>query len=153
MPRLSKEVKKAMAKAKRQVLREAAKPKPKLKRKKPSEQSKDRSPAGRWIPDTWGNQGEVYFDGKLYWLVTLKPTREPDVWDAVSVGASEEQWLEYQKKPNASLSKGQKLETLETENKLSSIPRTTKSTKDSKSMPQRKSHTKSGKTATHKKQK
>ena len=146
--RVSKEVKKAMDKAEKEVRKEALKPKKKKRRIAKNDIEQPRSPSGRWVKDEWGDQGEVFFDGKLYWLTMFKQSREPGVWDVIPVGLSEEKWEEYKKKPvKAGLPKERKSETSGTGKRLSSTQRTTSSTKRLKEKPKKKSPTKSGKTA------
>jgi len=147
--RVSKKVKRAMEKAKKEVIKNAEKPKKKRKVvKKNDAEQQPRTPSGRWIKDEWGTQGEVFFDGKLYWLTLFKQGREPNTWDAIPVGLSEEKWEEYKKKPvKTGLPKERKSGTLATGKQLSSTRQTTSSTKRSKEKPKKKSPTKSGKTA------
>jgi len=148
--RVSKKVKRAMEKAKKEVIKNAEKPKKKKKRviKKVDTATETRSPSGKWIKDEWGNQGEVFFDGYRYWGVFLEPSKTPGVMNAVSRYWSPEKWEERKKPQNAA----PKSETLETEQQLSSIPKTTSSTKHSRTKPKKKSPTKSGKMLTQGKQ-
>ncbi len=150
----SKEVKKEMAKAEKEARKQILKPQKKKRTKRTASTPQEpRSPSGRWIDDEWGNQGCVFFDGKLYWLTMFKYVGN-ESYEAVPTALSEEQWEEYKKKPVRSglPNRGQKLETTETEKPLSSTRQTTKSTKVSKTVPKKKSPTKSGKTVTPLKQ-
>ncbi len=159
--RYSKKVKKEIEKAEKVARKEAFKKQPKKRRKVTHDgESKDRS-STRWIADEWGNQGEVFFDGKIYWLTMFKQGREPGTLDAYPIGLDEKQWEEYKNHPIKSGIEGllnqkekveQKSESTATEKPSSSTQRKTKSTKPSKKKPTKKSSTKSGKTATQPKQ-
>lgn len=165
MPKLSKEVRKAMDKAKKKVLKEASKPKPKPK-KKPVKvtPSEPKNPSGRWIRDEWGEQGEIYFDGKLYWLTMFRAGKESGTAEAYPCALSEEKWEEYKKHPirtnlekflgksKKTKRKKRKSETSGTAEQLSSTQQKMKSTKSLKTRQKKSSPTKSGKTATRKKQ-
>ena len=144
--RVSKKVKRAMEKAKKEVIKNAEKPKKKKKKVIKKVDTEARSPSGKWIKDEWGNQGEVFFDGYRYWGVFLEPSNTPGVMNAVSRYWSPEKW-EERKKPQKEVEP--KPTITETEKPLLSTPKITKSTKTSKRVPKKKSPKKSGKTATH----
>ena len=127
MVRLSKKNQKIVEKAKR----DARKAEERRSKRKSYEQ-KPQSSAGRWVVDEWGEQGEVFFDGKLYWIVTFSKSGL-----VIPRGLSEEEWI-----------KRQKSGTLVTEKLSLSTRKTTKSTKGSKRKRIKKSPTKSGKTVT-----
>jgi hypothetical protein len=147
MVRISKQVKKAMDKAKKQVFKEASKPKKKRKHTKGTE---TKAPTSRWIKDEWGEQGEVFFDGRLYWLTLFKPGK--GMFEAYPCGLGEDQWQEYKKKPiRVRLTEQVKSETSVIKEPLSSTQRKTKSTKSSKTRRKKSSHMNSGKTATRRK--
>lgn len=152
MPRLSKEIQKAMARADKEVRKQALKPKlkKKVKKKKP-ESAETRSPS-RWLKDEWGEQGEVFFNGKFYWITRFKFV--DGVWEARPTALSEEQWEDYKKKPiKSGLPKaGQKSGISGTGEQSSSTQRKTKSTKSSKKKQKKSSRTNNGKTATQEKQ-
>jgi len=100
--RVSKKVKRAMDKAKKEVIRNAEKPKKKKKKRVVKKVDTEiRSPSGKWIKDEWGNQGEVFFDGYRYWGLLLEHCNTPGVLDAVSRYCSVEKW-EERKKPKQS---------------------------------------------------
>jgi len=155
MPRLSKRLQKAIERAEKQARKEALK-EPKRKRRTVKSSPEPRSPSGRWIKDEWGEQGEVYFDGKLYWITLFKAGKEPYTVEAYSCGLSEEKWEEYKKHPiRTNLEKflgkpkrERKSGTSGTKERLSSTQRKTKSTKSSKTRQKKSSRTKSGKTVT-----
>lgn len=132
-----------MDEAEKEVRRQALKPKKKKRRViKKGNNTETKSPQGKWIKDEWGNQGEVFFDGYRYWGVFLELSSTPSVLNAVPRYWSIEKW-EERKKENAAPS----LETMETEEPLSSTPKIMKSTKHSKRVPKGKSPMRSGKTA------
>jgi len=145
---IRKDIKKAMADAKKQVIKEAAK---KPKKKKINRNPEQKITKTEWIVDQWGTQGEAFFDGKLYWILLCKPDKEPGMWYAVPTGLSEEEWEDYKKHPRKTglpPSKERNSGTTVTAKQSSSTRQTTSSTKRSEKKPSKKSPTQSGKTMT-----
>lgn len=149
--KISKKVKIAIAKAEKEARKKVSKPKKKRRVAKNTDQQ-PKNPSSRWIKDEWGDQGEVFFDGKLYWLTILKQSREPGIWDVMRVGLSEEKWEEYKKKPVRTGLLEQNSETSGTGKQLSSTQKITSSTKRLKVKPKKKSSMNAGKTVTQPKQ-
>lgn len=147
--KISKKVKIAIDKAEKEARKEVLKPKKKRKVVK-NNTEQQANPSGKWIKDEWGDQGEIFFDGKLYWIIRFKFASE-DMWEAKSTALSEEQWEDYKKKP-IKLGLPAKLETSGTKKRLSSTQKTTSSTKPSKRKLKKKSSTNAGKTVTQPKQ-
>jgi len=141
--KISKKIKKAMDEAEKKVRKEALKPKKKKRKVVKKEDTEQRSPSSRWVEDEWGTQGEVFFDGYRYWGTLLEPSGIPGTFNVVSRFWSTEKWEERKKKRGNSTPN---LGTVETEKPLSSTPKITNSTKNSKAVPKKKSSTKSGKT-------
>ncbi len=176
--RVSKQAKEAMDKAEKEVRKQAKKKVKRRPKKKPINyeslgldkeeikkeeklaQEQRKTTQGKWIVDEWGDQGEVYFDGKLYWILDFIPKGD-GIYEVVSKGLSEESWENYKKHPlrlesrltqSRTEKRSQKSETSETGKQSSSTQRKTKSTKPSKGKRSGKSPTKSGKTSTQMKQ-
>lgn len=150
MKAVRKRIKKAMEKAEKDVRKKALKPKkPKKRKVEKKDDTEQRSPAGKWIRDEWGNQGEVFFDGYRYSGVFFEPCGTLGWLLAVTRSWSPEKW-EERKKPQPKVEL--KSDPTETREQLSSTPKTTQSTKHSKRVPKGRSSIKSGKGATRLKQ-
>lgn len=92
--RYSKKVKEKIQQANKIARQTVTKP----KRPYVHRQNSENATAGSWLVDERGEQGEVFFDGVLYWLTVLSPVAEGE-WDALIKGINKEQWEGYKNKP------------------------------------------------------
>jgi len=140
---IRKKIQKAEKKAREQVLNG----KPKKKRKKSKGVSTPRNPTSRWVDDVWGEQGDIFFDGKLYWITLFKAGKD-GTSEAYPCALSEEQWEEYKKHPIKAkligLKRSRKSGNSGTTKQSSSTRRVKTSEKSSKKKRLKKSRTKSG---------
>jgi len=104
--RVSKEVKVAMERAKREARKQASKPK---RRKAKSGESGIKQTSIKWVDDEWGNQDCVFFDGYHYCGVGFRPTSDLHVKEAVNIRWTPEEW-EKRKKGESNESGGRSLE-------------------------------------------
>ncbi len=88
--RIKKSLKKEIEKAEKKARKEVLKPKKKIRVKSVS---KEQGITGGWVDDVWGEQGQVFFDGKFYWIVELVKKR--DDYESRNRALSNEEWVHY----------------------------------------------------------